>query len=117
MGKRLRIYIAGPYTAEDQEAINRNVEAAIDAAIDIFHLGHFPYVPHLTGFIDLRAQEREIHIPWEEYIRWDMEWLSLCDALLYLSPSPGADLELKAAEEMNKMVFRSLEEIPEGDSQ
>lgn len=112
MPKPLRIYIAGPYSADTEEQIGINVNAAIDAAFVVFSKGHFPYVPHLTHFIDQRAKEIGVNLRWEDYIRWDMVWLEICDALLYLSGSRGAKLELQAAKERGKKIFYSLDEIP-----
>jgi hypothetical protein len=108
----LRIYIAGPYTAETAERMVSNVNAAIDASFIIYSRGHFPYIPHLTHFIDQRAKEVGFKLEWEDYIRWDLVWLEHCDALLYLSGSRGADLELKAAKKAGKQIFYSLDEIP-----
>jgi hypothetical protein len=112
MSAPLKIYIAGPYTAATDEAIASNVRRAIDAALSIFAKGHFPYVPHLTHFIDQRARETGVEMAWEDYIRWDLPWISACDALLYLASSKGADLELAVAQELGKKTFHSVEEIP-----
>lgn len=108
----LKIYIAGPYTAETEEQRLKNVQAAIDASFTIFFKGHFPYVPHLTHFVDLRANEVGHNLTWEDYIRWDMPWVEVCDALLYLKSSRGADLELHHAKTLGKQIFFSVDEIP-----
>lgn len=109
--KPLKIYIASPYTASTQEQIIANVNTAIDASFKLFAKGHFPYVPHLTHFIDQRAKEIGIELKWEDYIRWDMVWVRACDALLYLGSSKGADLELQAAKEWGKQIFYNVDEI------
>lgn len=108
----LKIYIAGPYSAETERQRRKNINAAIDTAIALFFKGHLPYIPHLTHFIDERAKETNIILKWEDYIRWDMPWLSVCDALLYLGNSRGANLELQAAENLGKQIFYSVDEIP-----
>jgi hypothetical protein len=115
--KPLKIYIAAPYTADTEKQIQKNVNAAIDTAFVIFSRGHFPYVPHLTHFIDLRAKESGVVLKWEDYIRWDMPWVKVCDALFYLGSSRGADLELQAAKNWDKKIFYSLDEIPHADSE
>jgi hypothetical protein len=113
MSKPLRVYVAGPYTAADENGHERNAVRAIDAGIAIFKKGHFPYVPHLTHYVDLRAKQTGISLEWSDYIEWDMPWLELCDALLYLGKSKGADLELRRARRLKKKIFYSVEEIPE----
>jgi hypothetical protein len=109
----LKIYIAGPYTADTEFLRVRNVNAAIDVAFQLFSKGHYPYIPHLTHFIDLRANEIGRFLTWEDYIKWDLPWIEVCDALLYLSPSRGADLELERARLLGRQVFYSVDEVPE----
>lgn len=109
----LKIYIAGPYTADTEFLRLRNVNAAIDVAFQLFSKGHYPYIPHLTHFIDLRASEIGRFLSWEDYIKWDLPWVEVCDALFYLSPSRGADLELERARQLGRRVFYSIDEVPE----
>ena len=110
--QRLRIYVAGPYSGETPEKVQQNVNRAIDAGIAIFQKGHHPYVPHLTHLVDQRARENGAPMSWEEFMRWDAPWLEVSDALLYLAPSRGADIELKQAQGLGMTIFHSLEEIP-----
>jgi hypothetical protein len=112
MEKPLKIYIAGPYSAETYEQRRRNVNIAIDASFIVLSKGHFPFIPHLTHFVDERAKELSIDLKWEDYIRWDLVWLRLCDGFLYLAGSRGADLELQEAKNLGKIIFYSIEEIP-----
>jgi len=113
MSKQLRIYIAGPYTASADDGHQANTQKAIDAGIAVFLKGHIPYIPHLTHYVDVRAKQTGINLTWKDYIRWDTPWLDLCDALLYLGKSKGADLELERARRSGKKLFFSLDEIPE----
>ena len=113
----LRIYIAGPYTASSEAEIQKNVETAIDASLALYKKGHFPYVPHLTHFIDQRARQTGVQMTWEDYVfRWDSAWLALCDALLFLAESPGARKELELAQRLGKKIFYSLDEVGPADS-
>ena len=112
MSERLKIYIAGPYTAPTEDKIKSNVLRAIDAGLEIYRRGHFPYIPHLTHFVDLRSKELDAGMRWEDYIHWDRAWLTDCDALLHLASSRGADLELGWAKEAEKRIFYNVHEIP-----
>ena len=112
MSKALKIYIAGPYTAETEEQRLINVQAAIDISFILFNRGHFPYVPHLTHYIDLRANAIGHQLTWEDYMKWDTPWLKACDALFYLSSSRGVDIELQVAKELGKQIFYSLDDVP-----
>lgn len=111
----MKIYVAGPYSASTLNGKIQNTNAAIDAAVKLLAKGHYPYIPHLTHFVDRRAAEIGITIEWEEYIRWDLVWLDLCDALLYLGSSRGADLELQFALKKGKRIYYGVGEIPSAE--
>lgn len=108
----MKIYVAGPYTASSYNQIQQNVNNAIDAAISVYKKGHFPYIPHLTHWIELRSKETNQNLKWEDYLEMDRTWLDNCDALLFLNPSKGANLELEHAKNNNKKIFYSVDEIP-----
>ena len=110
--KRLRIYVAGPYTAPHQGGMEDNTNRAIDAGLLILKKGHIPFIPHLTHYVDRRARQLGKHITWEEYIAWDMEWLAVCDALLLLGNSKGADFEITESRNRGLRLFFSIDEIP-----
>ena len=110
--KPLLIYVAGPYTGDSREAIDGNVNKAIDAGIEIFKKGHHPYVPHLTDLVDRRARETGIDMSWADFIAWDDPWLRKCDALFLIAESRGANIELEEARKMGKTIFLSMAEIP-----
>ncbi len=107
----MRIYIAGPYSAAAPDQVEQNVAKAIDAAIEVLRKGHWPFVPHLTHFVELRAKSRGLSISWEEYVAWDLKWLEVCDGLLLLGSSPGANIELEKARALGIRVFDSLANI------
>jgi hypothetical protein len=108
----LRIYIAGPYSADTSEEREENVARAIDAALQLIRKGHTPFIPHLTHYVDLRAALLGETFTWQDYLTWDLSWLELCDALLFLASSPGAELERDRAKALGKLIFTSVDEIP-----
>jgi len=65
---KLKVYIAAPYSAEREEERRKNTEAVIDVALALFQKGHFPYIPHLTHWVDKRAKETDVVMEWEDYI-------------------------------------------------
>ncbi len=109
---RLKIYIAGPYTASDPESVEANVQRAIDAGIEVYRRGHFPYIPHLTHWVEQRSVLTVAGLRWEDYLTWDRTWLTACDALLHLASSRGADLELSWARAEGMQVFLRLRDVP-----
>lgn len=107
--KGMRIYVAGPYTASHSRDIQKNVNKAIDIGIELVRKGHYPYIPHLTHYIDIRPH---CDLDWKDYMRLDDKWLEACDALYYISSSKGADIELLAAKKRGLKIYTSLEDVP-----
>ena len=110
--KSMKIYVAGPYSGKSLAEIEQNVQNAMDAGLRIWKKGHFPYIPHLTHWSDLRAREIGLDMDWVDYVKWHGIWVDQCDALLLLGESKGALLEYKQAKRTNKKIFHSLDEIP-----
>ena len=108
----LRVYIAGPYSAATEKERVANVQVAIDAGIEVYRKGHFPFIPHLTHYVDLRSVQLGAGLEWKDYIEWDLEWLKCCDAILFLGSSRGADIELRAARSFGLLVFGTVDEVP-----
>lgn len=108
----MRIYVCGPLSNLDPAIREANVQRAIDAAIELYRLGHAPYLPHLTHWVDLRQQELGVGLEYETWLATDLEWLRQCHALLYLGSSPGADREYVHAKERGLVIFESLADVP-----
>ena len=103
----MRVYIAGPYTNGD---VAQNVRNAITAADQLLAAGHHPYIPHLTHFWHLVSPR-----PWEDWLKYDIEWLSVCDCVLRLpGESEGADIEVYNAELWCIPVYTNIKDIPSG---
>ena len=109
----MKIYIAGPYTADTEEEIELNVQRAIDIGIEIILKGHIPYIPHLTHYIDKRAKEIGIALTWNDYMAIDLSWLRECDALLFMGSSKGANIELEIAKKLPKEIYFGIDKIKE----
>ena len=107
----MHIYIAGPYSGNSIEKVEGNVTTAIMVAIEVLKKGHYPYVPHLTHFVD-KVKQTSLTLLLEDHLDWGLAWLDKCDALLYIGSSRGADIELEYALSKGKKVFRSIEEVP-----
>jgi hypothetical protein len=110
---QLRIYVAGPYSASTLEQRRHNVDRAIDVGLQVWLKGHVPHIPHLTHFVDERASETGVAIGYEDYLEWDIEWLKMCDALIYVAPSAGADRELATATDLGLVIYYSVDQIPD----
>lgn len=106
----MRIYIAGPYTADTIEEIEGNVSRAKEAFIKLVEMGHHPYLPHLSHYVELSFPGI---VSYEKWMEIDQAWLGCCDCLLLLAPSPGALVEVNVAIALGLEVFRRVEDIPD----
>lgn len=109
----LCIYVAGPLGATTGLGKLSNIYTAMAAGLELIKRGHHPLVPHLSVHLDELATLRKEPVPYERWMALDFAWLSRADAILYLAPSPGADRELAFAREERKIVFQSLDEVPD----
>jgi hypothetical protein len=92
-----KVFISGPYTSDPEI----NTELAIDAGTEIIKLGHCPFIPHLSHFVELRN-----HIPYETWLKIDLVWMKLCDCVYRLpGRSKGADLECREASGIMPIFF------------
>jgi len=96
----------------DELRVLDNVMVALDAGIELIHRGHAPLVPHLTYWLARRATLLGRPISYDRFMAVDDQWLRVADALLYLRPSPGADVELRRAQEIGLRIFTAIDEVP-----
>ena len=102
--RRIRVYVAGPYTHGD---VARNVAAAMLAADGLIRAGAAPFVPHLSHFQHMAHPQ-----PYEVWTALDFAWLEACDALLRLpGHSPGADAEVAWCKAHGVPVFDSMDAL------
>jgi hypothetical protein len=107
----MHIYVAGPYSGKNPSEVEHNVKTAIAAGVEIIRRGHYPYIPHLTHYVD-QVKDTVLHLSWDDHLDWGLAWLDRADALLYLAPSRGANIELDFATKKNKRIFRAIDDIP-----
>ena len=110
----MHIYVSGPYSApgeppsKRQRQIERNIETADEIAVRIAQKGHLPFVPHtmMRGWEDGNKVERS------RALDICKRWVEKCDALFYISKSPGAEEERQIAVSLGLPVYRHIGDIP-----
>lgn len=120
MYKPLLILISGPYmsgTNGDESAIAKNLKTMEDYALPIFSKGHLAVVGEWLAWPVIRQAGGESHSS-ERFAEYQYpvahRLLEKCDAVLRIpGESRGADLEMAKAREMGKIIFTSLQEIPD----
>lgn len=100
------VYIAGPYSAGDPVV---NTRRAMDVWDRLHDLGFIPICPHWSLFQHLLTPRK-----WDDWLQYDMEIISRCDAILRLpGESRGADLEEAFAAERGIPVVYTIDELIE----
>lgn len=107
MNEKLKVYVVGPYSAEDEADVEHNVDAAIRMGEHIAEAGLVPFIPHLFHFWG-RCYPHEYEF-WMDQV---MEWMLMCDVLIRLpGVSPGGDREEAVAKRMGMKVYYDLETL------
>jgi hypothetical protein len=94
--RRLRVYVAGPISSDPMRGIHRATEVSRQMFLD----GLAPFVPHWDAQWFLPDGN------WPAYLEFDLEFVSVCDAVYRLEgESAGADKEVDVAVSLGIPVF------------
>ncbi len=106
----LRIFLAGPYTDDEPpEKIAENIAKATEVGKCLALKGHYPFIPQTM----LHGWERDKRFTVELFKEIDFAWLDFCDALYFISESPGANVERELARKKGLQLFDNLEQVPD----
>lgn len=98
------VYVSGPYSGVDYEAIDRNIEQSRHIATVLWERGHAALCPHLNT----AHFETDCDATYEQYINGDLLMLARCDAIV-MTPnwesSNGANIEKSYADRLGIPVY------------
>jgi hypothetical protein len=105
------IAVAGKYSAETEAERRQNFEAMNRAAARLLEVGHTPIIGVNAA---LPVVERA-NVPddYEAIMQISMAVISVCEAILLISNSRGADRERDFFVANGKPVFYSVEDVPQ----
>lgn len=104
MSRKIRVYVAGPYTKPDPCA---NTHAAIQVGSELLDLGYAPFLPHLSHLWHTVKPR-----PYQDWLALDFEWLPACDVVFRMpGDSSGADQEVALAKKLGIPVVHSVDEL------
>ena len=111
----MNIYVSGPMTTDSKGKLHGsaeitllNVMKAKAIGMKLAKLGYVPYVPHTH----IGGWESELN--YENIMRIHLTFIrKWADALLFLGPSRGADIEKEEAEKCGIPVFNSIKNLAE----
>lgn len=103
-------YIAGPFSGPDDDAIDANIQRAVDLAVQVAELGLVPVCPH-ANTADRRF--RKMH-SYEFWIGATLRMLDVCDIIVMTDDwerSSGARGEHEHADSWGTEIFYSIDEL------
>lgn len=109
----LKVYVAGPYSADNVITVLENIRAGIKMAKDVFIAGFAPFCPWLDYHYTLALADGE-KLTVEQYYAYSMAWLRASDAVLILpgwENSNGTKAEMREAVELGIPVFHDITEL------
>jgi len=105
------IAVAGKYSAETEVERQANFEAMNEPAARLLEKGHTPIIG-INAALPVVERAR-IADKYEAIMQISMAVVSVCDAILVISNSKGADRERDFFIENNKPVYYSIDEVPQ----
>lgn len=104
MEKKIKVYIASPYTKGDMAS---NVREQILTGHKLMKLGFCPFIPELYHFVHIVCP-----IEYDEVLDMCLRWVECCDCVLRLpGESKGADMEVTYALKLGLKVYYSIDEL------
>jgi hypothetical protein len=100
-----RVYIAGPYTADNGTIRRLNAGTAVKLGRQVIRTGCFPVIPHITGI-----ECEDIESRWEWWMRATSDELRTCAAMVVVpcfAQSKGTALEIVQCHSEGRPVFYS----------
>lgn len=105
----MRVFVAGPYSANADDLILCNVLTACREAAKLVEAGLFPFVPHLSHYVDRCCAT---YVDYEVWMNQTLQWVDACKCVLRLpGVSPGADREVERASQLGIPVFTTVQEV------
>lgn len=111
--KIVRVYVAGPYSADNVLEMLGNMRRGIHKGYRLFQLHYAPFVPWLDYQLSLVDDSVE-QLTIQDYYNYSMAWLEVSDAVLVLpnyEHSKGTLAEIARAEELGIPVFYSIAKL------
>ena len=111
--KRLRVYVAGAYSADNVMDVLANMRKGMRVGTQLLHLGFAPFVPWLDHHLVFMLQGDESFAV-EDFYEYSLSWLRVSDVMLVVpgwTESKGTLKEIEVAEALSIPVYYSLAQM------
>lgn len=111
--RRLRVYVAGAYSADNVITILDNMRKGLRVSTEVMLMGFAPFSPWLDYQFQLMLREGE-KLEVKDYYEYSLAWLEASDVVLLLpnsEHSKGTQGELKRAEELKIPIVNNIKQL------
>lgn len=104
MKKRIKVYVAGAYSADNVLSVLQNIGRGEKACAELFRLGFAPFCPwHDKSYV---IDNPEIEFSIEDFYEFSIAWLKVSDIMLVI------DGWEKSQDTMAEIAEAEIERIP-----
>jgi nucleoside 2-deoxyribosyltransferase len=107
-----RIYVAGPYSADNVIDVLKNIGKGKHFSAQVFKMGMAPFCPWADDIYCQILWGEDLSV--KQFQKASMAWVEVCDAMLLVpgwENSKGTKAEIKHANKLGIPVFKTLEGI------
>jgi len=112
MKKRIKVYVAGSYSADNVLAVLQNIGRGEKACAELFRLGFAPFCPwHDKSYV---IDNPDVEFKIEDFYEYSNSWLEVSEIMLVLpdsSESGGTAREIEIARARGMAVCYSIDEV------
>ena len=114
MKKRIKVYVAGAYSADNVLSVLQNIGRGEKACAELFRLGFAPFCPwHDKSYV---INNPDVEFKIEDFYEYSIAWLEVSEVMFVLpghSCSSGTVKEITLAKELGMPVCYSIDELVE----
>jgi hypothetical protein len=112
MKKRMKVYVAGPYSSDNVLGVLSNIRKGISVSYQLLHQGFAPFCPWLDYHFVLADNTNDLKVV--DFYEYSMEWLR-CSEAVYIQGdwknSKGTQAEIEEAKKLDIPVFFDLTKL------
>ena len=113
MRERMRVYVAGAYSADNVITVLNNMREGMRVGSILLQKGFAPFVPWLDHHLQFMLREGE-SLSVEDYYEYSLAWLRVSDVMVVVpgwENSKGTKEEIRLAEKWEIPVYYDLDKF------